>query len=43
MIPRELVASARVPGHTGELRCYRHDGAYALWLGRTELMSSRVH
>src|SRR5689334_17447277 len=43
MIPRELVATALVPGHGGELRCYRHDGAFALWLGRTELMSSRVH
>lgn len=43
VIPRELVASARVPGHTGELRCYRHDGAFTLWLDRTELMSSRVH
>jgi spermidine synthase len=40
--PRELVASARVPGG-GELRCYHHDGAFALWLDRTELMSSRVH
>ncbi len=27
----------------GELRCYRHDGAFQLWLDRTELMSSRVH
>ena len=43
MKPRELVASARVPGHRGELHCYRHDGAYTLWLDRTELMSSRVH
>ena len=41
--PRELVATATVPGQTGELRCYLHDGAYALWLDRTELMSSRVH
>jgi spermidine synthase len=43
VIPRELVASAKVPGHRGELQCYRHDGGYALWLDRTELMSSRVH
>jgi spermidine synthase len=43
MLPRELVATATVPGHRSELRCYRHDGAYALWLDRTELMSSRVH
>jgi spermidine synthase len=43
VIPRELVATARVPGDGAELRCYRHDGAFALWLGRNELMSSRVH
>lgn len=43
VIPRELVATARVPGHGGELRCYRHDGAFQLWIDRTELMSSRVH
>jgi spermidine synthase len=43
VIPRELVASAKVPGHRGELRCYRHDGDFTLWLDRTELMSSRVH
>lgn len=43
MIPRELVASARVPGHKGVLHCYRHDRDFSLWLDRTELMSSRVH
>lgn len=43
MIPRELIASAKVPGHQGDLHCYRHDGAFQLCLGRTELMSSRVH
>ncbi|MBL8722688.1 MAG: hypothetical protein JNK49_01510 [Planctomycetes bacterium] len=43
MIPRELLATAVVPGGTAELRCYRHDGAFQLFLGRTELMSSRVH
>jgi spermidine synthase len=43
VIPRELVATARVPGQTSELRCYRHDGAFTLWCDRTELMSSRVH
>jgi spermidine synthase len=43
VIPRELIATAVVPGHQGQLRCYRHDGAYQIWLDRTELMSSRVH
>jgi spermidine synthase len=43
VIPRELVATARVPGQASELRCYRHDGAFTLWCDRTELMSSRVH
>jgi spermidine synthase len=43
VIPREHLASATVPGHRGQLHCYRHDGAYSLWLDRTELMSSRVH
>ena len=43
MKPRELVATARVPGHSGELRCYHHDGDYEVWIDRTELMSSRVH
>lgn len=43
VIPRELVATAKVPGHAGELRCYRHDGAFQLWIDRTELMTSRVH
>lgn len=43
MKPRELVASAMVPGEAAALQCWRHDGAYSLWIGRTELMSSRVH
>ena len=43
MKPRELVASAVVPGDAAALQCWRHDGAYSLWVGRTELMSSRVH
>ncbi|MBL8753740.1 MAG: hypothetical protein JNK15_10610 [Planctomycetes bacterium] len=43
MKPRELVASAAVPGHKATLQCWEHDGAHQLWLGRTELMSSRVH
>jgi spermidine synthase len=37
------LAAVKVPGGTAELRCYRHDGAFQLFLGRTELMSSRVH
>jgi spermidine synthase len=43
VIPRELIAEAVVPGGNSRLRCYRHDGAFQLWLDRTELMSSRVH
>jgi spermidine synthase len=43
MKPREIVASAAIPGHGAALQCWHHDGAHALWLGRTELMSSRVH
>ncbi|MBL8730277.1 MAG: spermidine synthase [Planctomycetes bacterium] len=42
MKPHELVGSARVPGHDAELRCYRHDGDFTIWLDRVELMSSRV-
>ena len=42
MKPRDLIATAAVPGHTGELRCYHHDGAYEVWVDHTELMSSRV-
>ena len=42
MIPRELVGTARVPGQDAELRCFRHDGAFSIWIGRTELMSTRV-
>lgn len=43
MIPRELLGSAPVPGHLAELRCFRHDGDFTIWLDGTELMSSRVH
>ncbi|MFK7741515.1 MAG: spermidine synthase [Planctomycetota bacterium] len=43
MKPRELVATAAVPGHSSELHCYRHDGDFEVWVGHTELMSSRVH
>lgn len=41
--PRDLIASARIPGHTGEMRCYHHDGAYEVWVDQTELMSTRVY
>ncbi|MBL9080135.1 MAG: spermidine synthase [Planctomycetes bacterium] len=43
MLPHELVASARVPGHDAELHCYRHDRDYTIRIGRVELMSTRVH
>ena len=39
--PRELIAEAEVPDG-GTLRCYHHDGAYEVWIGHSELMSSRV-
>ena len=42
MKPRDLIATAAVPGHEGQLRCYHHDGAYEVWIDHTELMSSRV-
>ncbi|MGE3173531.1 MAG: hypothetical protein AB7O97_12985 [Planctomycetota bacterium] len=42
MIPRELIGTAAIPGAPGELRCYRHDGAFAFWLEGKELMSSRA-
>lgn len=40
--PREMIATAKIPGHKGELRCYHHDGAYEVWIDHTELMSTRV-
>ncbi|MCA8965854.1 MAG: spermidine synthase [Planctomycetes bacterium] len=46
MIPRELLGVGKVPGHSGhgkELRCYRHDRDYSIWIDGIELMSSRVH
>lgn len=43
MIPRELVGKAAIPGHDQELRCYRHDRDFELWIDGIELMSSRVH
>lgn len=42
MLPHELLGTATVPGHRGELRLYRHDGDYTLRIDRHELMSSRV-
>lgn len=41
--PRDLIATAEIPGHTGELRCFHHDGAYEVWVDHTELMSTRVY
>ncbi len=43
MIPRELLGVAQIPGHRGELRCYRHDRDWSIWVDGVELMSSRVH
>ena len=37
-----MIATAKIPGHSGELRCYHHDGAYEVWVDHTELMSTRV-
>ncbi len=34
---------ARIPGHTGELRCFHHDGNYTIRVDGIELMSTRVH
>jgi spermidine synthase len=41
MIPRELLATAQIPGG-GELRLYAHDGDFMIALGGNELMSSRM-
>jgi len=43
MLVRQLLGTANVPGHRGELRCYRHDRDFSIWIDRTELMNSRVH
>ncbi|MFN3241936.1 MAG: spermidine synthase [Planctomycetota bacterium] len=43
MKPRDLIATAEIPGHTGELRCFHHDGADEVWVDHTELMSTRVY
>jgi spermidine synthase len=42
MKPRELVASAIVPGGGGELRLFRRGGDFMIVLGGNELMSSRT-
>ncbi len=42
MIPTELVGSARVPGQGGELRCFRHDRDFTIYVDGIELMSTRV-
>ncbi len=41
MIPRELLATARVPGG-GELRLFKRGGDFMIVLGGNELMSSRM-
>jgi spermidine synthase len=41
MIPRELIATAKVPGGA-ELRLVRHAGDHIIMAGNIELMSSRV-
>jgi spermidine synthase len=42
MKPRELVASAIVPGGGGELRLFRRGGDFMIVLGGNELMNSRM-
>src|SRR5690348_3619589 len=41
MKPRELIATAKVPGGD-ELRLIRHDGDHVIMVGATELMNSRL-
>ena len=41
MKPRELIATARVPGGV-ELRLIRHDDDYVIMLDTNELMNSRL-
>ena len=43
MKPTDLVATAQIPGHAGQMRCYHHDGDYQVWVDQTQLMSSRVY
>ncbi len=42
MTPRELIATASVPGGVGELRLFRRGHDHMILLGRDELMSSRM-
>lgn len=41
MIPRELLATAAVPGGGGELRLFRRGDEFTIMLGSDELMNSR--
>ena len=43
MIPRQLIETVQVPMSAQELRLYRRGSEYSIWVGNTELMSSRVH
>ena len=43
MIPRELLATAAIPGEAGEVQLYRHDGDYIFRVHGADLMTSRVH
>lgn len=40
--PTVLVGTARVPGSDAEMRCLEHDGDYRIFVGGTELMSTRL-
>jgi spermidine synthase len=42
MIPRELLATARVPGGDDPLRLIRRGSEYSIMLGANELMNSRL-
>ena len=40
--PHNLVGTAIVPGHGGEMRCVEHDGDFKIYVDGLELMSTRV-
>lgn len=40
MIEHDLLGTARVPGHLAELRCFHHEGQFAIWIDGNELMST---
>ena len=42
MIPRELLATAEVPGGDEPLRLIRRGSEYSIMLGANELMNSRL-